>query len=175
MSMTYTISASTGGTFAFGGLAMAIHEMDDGHSRSLPQGPCKDIACDNGPHFIDSKVTKFLEGLKIKRIASSPYHPTSNGQAESTNKVIIQDLKKKLEDAKGKWPDDLLGVLWAYRTTAKLRMGETPFSLVYGSEALMLVEVGEPTLRFSRANKEKNNEVFLVKLDLLEEHWKCKI
>ncbi|XP_070052106.1 uncharacterized protein [Nicotiana tomentosiformis] len=171
MSMTCTISASTGGTFAFGGLAMAIHEIEDGHSRSLPQGPCKDIACGNGPHFIDSKVTKFLEGLKIKRIASSPYHPTSNGQAESTNKVIIQDLKKKLEDAKGKWPDDLLGVLWAYRTTAKLRTGETPFSLVYGSEALMLVEVGEPTLRFSRANKEKNNEVFLVKLDLLEEHW----
>ncbi|XP_070039750.1 uncharacterized protein [Nicotiana tomentosiformis] len=91
--------------------------------------------------------------------------------AESTNKVIIKDLKKKLKDAKGKWPDDLLGVLWAYRTTAKSRTGETPFSLMYGSEALMPVEVGEPTLRFSRANKEKNNEAFLVKLDLLEEHW----
>ncbi|XP_070039650.1 uncharacterized protein [Nicotiana tomentosiformis] len=40
------------------------------------------------------------EGLKIKRITSSPYHPCTSGQAESTNKVIIQNLKKKLEDAK---------------------------------------------------------------------------
>nr|XP_018623713.1 uncharacterized protein LOC108943786 [Nicotiana tomentosiformis] len=109
----------------------------------------KEIACDNRPQFIGSKVTKFLEGLKIKRITSSPYHPSANVRAESTNKVIIQNLKKKLEDAKGKWPDELSGVLWAYRTMTKSSTRETPFSIVYGSEALILVEVGEPTLRFS--------------------------
>ncbi|XP_070041096.1 uncharacterized protein [Nicotiana tomentosiformis] len=49
-------------------------------------------------------------------------------------------------------------------------MGETPFSLVYGLEALILVEVGELTLRFSRANEKNNNEALLVKLDFLEEH-----
>ncbi|XP_033516006.1 uncharacterized protein [Nicotiana tomentosiformis] len=117
-----------------------------------------------------SKVTKFLEGLKIKRIASSPYHPSANGQAESTKKVIIQHLKKKLEDAKCKWPDELSGVLWAYRTTTRSSTGETPFSLVYDSEALIPVEAWEPNLRFFRANKETNNEVLLVKLDFLEEH-----
>ncbi|XP_070036778.1 uncharacterized protein [Nicotiana tomentosiformis] len=62
----------------------------------------KDIACDNRPLFIGAKVTKFLKDLKIKRITSSPYHPSANGQAESTNKVIIQNLKKRLEAAKGK-------------------------------------------------------------------------
>ncbi|XP_070035479.1 uncharacterized protein [Nicotiana tomentosiformis] len=57
----------------------------------------KEIACDNGPQFIGAKVTKFFEDLKIKRITSSPYHPSANGQAESTNKVIIQNLKKSVE------------------------------------------------------------------------------
>ncbi|XP_070057682.1 uncharacterized protein [Nicotiana tomentosiformis] len=48
-------------------------------------------------------------------------------------------------------------------------MGETSFSLVYGAEALILVEVGEPTLRYFRANEEANNEAMLVNLELLDE------
>ncbi|XP_019227508.1 PREDICTED: protein NYNRIN-like [Nicotiana attenuata] len=114
----------------------------------------KEIAFGNGPQFIGSKVTKFLEDLKIKRITSSPYYPSANEQAESTYKVIIQNLKIWLEVAKGKWPKELPGVLWAYRMTAKSSRGETPFSLVYNAEALILVEIGEPNLRYFRADEE---------------------
>ncbi|XP_075076733.1 uncharacterized protein LOC142163357 [Nicotiana tabacum] len=126
----------------------------------------KEIAYENGSPFIGSKVTKFLEDVKIKRI----YHSSANRQAESTNKVIIQNLKKKIETAKGKWPEEQQGVLWAYRTTAKLSTEETPFSLVYGTEDLILVKLWEPTLMFSRSNKEANNEAILVRMDLLYEH-----
>ncbi|XP_070047481.1 uncharacterized protein [Nicotiana tomentosiformis] len=126
-----------------------------------------EIVCDNGPQFIDSK--EFLEDLKIKRTTYSPYHPSANGQEESIKKVIIQNLKERLEAAKGKWPEELLGVPWAYRTTAKSSMRETPFSFVYGAEALIPVEVGEPTLRYFQANEESNNEVMLINLELLEE------
>ncbi|XP_070050227.1 uncharacterized protein [Nicotiana tomentosiformis] len=49
-------------------------------------------------------------------------------------------------------------------------MGETPFLLVYDVEALILVVIGESTIRYSRANKKANNEALLIKLDLLEEH-----
>ncbi|XP_070057509.1 uncharacterized protein [Nicotiana tomentosiformis] len=51
----------------------------------------------------------------------------------------------------------------------KLSTGETHFSLVYGAEALIPVEVGEPTLRFSQTDEEANNEALLVKLELLDE------
>ncbi|XP_070009779.1 uncharacterized protein LOC142164564 [Nicotiana tabacum] len=122
----------------------------------------KEIACDNMPQFIGAKVTKFLGYLKIKRIKSSPYHPSVNSQAESTNKVIM-------EETKGKWPEGLPGVLWAYRTMAKSSTGETPISLVYEAEALIPVKVGEPTLRYFQADKEANNEPMLVKLELLDE------
>nr|XP_033510340.1 uncharacterized protein LOC117275088 [Nicotiana tomentosiformis] len=89
----------------------------------------KEIACGNGPQFIGSKVTKFLEDLKIKIITSSPYHLSSNWKAESTNKVIIQNFKKRLEETNGKWPEELPIVLWASWTTTKSSTGETPFSL----------------------------------------------
>ncbi|XP_075087524.1 uncharacterized protein LOC142169551 [Nicotiana tabacum] len=129
----------------------------------------KEVACDNRPQFIGATIMKFLEDLKIKRIKASPYHPSANGQAKSTNKVTIQNLKKRLEAAKGKWPQELPGVLWAYQTEAKSSTGETPFSLVYGAAALIRVEVGEPTLRYFRSNKEANNEAMLVNLELLDE------
>ncbi|XP_070013175.1 uncharacterized protein [Nicotiana sylvestris] len=62
-----------------------------------------EITCENGKQFIGSKVTKFLEDHKIKRILSTLYHQSANGQAESTNKTIIRNLEKRLDDAKGKW------------------------------------------------------------------------
>ncbi|XP_070057444.1 uncharacterized protein [Nicotiana tomentosiformis] len=52
---------------------------------------------------------------------------------------------------------------------AKASTGETPFSLMYGTEALISVEVGEPTLRYFQADEESNNEVMLVNLELLDE------
>ncbi|XP_075091506.1 uncharacterized protein LOC142171713 [Nicotiana tabacum] len=91
----------------------------------------------------------------------------ANGQAESTNKIIINNLKKRLEKSKGNWPEELLGVLWAYRTTTKTATGETPFLLVY--EALIPVEIGEPSTRFTLAMEESNDEELRTNLDLLEQ------
>ena len=40
-----------------------------------------------------------------------PAYPQGNGQAEATNKVIVSELKKMLDNAKGKWVDELPHVL----------------------------------------------------------------
>nr|XP_016496392.1 PREDICTED: uncharacterized protein LOC107815338 [Nicotiana tabacum] len=109
----------------------------------------KEIRCDNGPQFTGKKMIEFFEKWRIKRILSMPYHPAGNGQAESSNKTILNILNKKLEDAKGLWSELLPEVLWAYRTTPKTSTGEMPYSLVYGTDAMIHVEVGEPSLRYS--------------------------
>ncbi|XP_070003365.1 uncharacterized protein [Nicotiana sylvestris] len=127
------------------------------------------IVCDNWKQFIGSKVAKFLEDHKIKRILSTPYHPSRNGQAESTNKTMIQNLKKRLIDVKGKWKEILPEVLWAYRTNSKSSTRATPFSLVYGAEALIVVEVREPSIRFRYATKELNDKAINMSLELLDE------
>ncbi|XP_070017966.1 uncharacterized protein [Nicotiana sylvestris] len=48
-------------------------------------------------------------------------------------------------------------------------MGETPFSLVYGVEALIPVEIGEPSMRYTQVTEESNEEEMRVNLDFLEE------
>ncbi|KAD7477254.1 hypothetical protein E3N88_00390 [Mikania micrantha] len=64
-------------------------------------------------------TTNFCESWGIKMITSTPVHPQANGQAESSNKIIINSLKKKLGSKKGKWAEELPFVLWADRTTIK--------------------------------------------------------
>ena len=53
----------------------------------------------------------------------------------------MNGLKKRLDGAKGKWAKELPNVLWAYRTTPRRSTGETLFSLTYGAEAVIPVEV----------------------------------
>ncbi|XP_008222401.1 PREDICTED: uncharacterized protein LOC103322272 [Prunus mume] len=96
-------------------------------------------------------------------------HPHSNGQVEAVNKIIKKTLKTKLDKAKGCWPELLPEVLWAYRTTFRTSTGETPFSLSFGTEAVALVEIGQPTYRTSIYEAEANNEQLALNLDFIDE------
>ncbi|XP_015950200.1 uncharacterized protein LOC107475065 [Arachis duranensis] len=103
------------------------------------------VISDNGTQFADKKFREFLEGLRISHRFSSVEHPQTNGQMESANKIIVKALKKRLDEAKGLWADELGSVLWSYRTTSQMTTGETPFRLTYGVEAVIPVEIGDPS------------------------------
>ncbi|GJZ98862.1 hypothetical protein Tco_0671315 [Tanacetum coccineum] len=47
--------------------------------------------------------------------------------------------------------------------------GETPFSLTYGTEAVIPVEIGMPTHRTSSLNEKTNDQELRLNLDLLDE------
>ncbi|GJX54899.1 hypothetical protein Tco_0284796 [Tanacetum coccineum] len=47
--------------------------------------------------------------------------------------------------------------------------GETPFSLTYGTEAVIPAEIGMPTLRTAEIDQASNNEALGINLDLIEE------
>ena len=59
-------------------------------------------------------------------------------------------LKKRLDDAKGKWVDELPHVLWAYRITPQRSTRETPFSMTYRAKVVIPLESGFPTLRIDQ-------------------------
>jgi len=67
--------------------------------------------------MIDSSLIEsfnfFYEDLCIKSITSSVEHPQSNGQTEAANKVILNELKKRLDTGKGRWTEEMIEVLWA--------------------------------------------------------------
>ena len=99
------------------------------------------LVSDNGRQFDNTPFRDFCEQLGIKNHYSLPSHPQADGQAEVANRSLLKIIKTQLEGAKGVWPDELQGVLWAYRTTMRTPIGETPFKLAYESDAVILAEV----------------------------------
>jgi len=127
------------------------------------------IITDNGTQFESEEFRDFCEQFKIRKSFSAVAHPQANGQVEAVNKIIKSTIKKQLENAKSGWVDKLPFALWAYRTTHKTATGHTPFSLAYGSEAMIPVELEVPTHRRIHFNQEQNEWLLLEALDQLDE------
>ena len=45
------------------------------------------------------------------------------------------------------WSEKLPFALWAYQTSFRTSIGDTPYSLVYGIEAVLLIEIEMGSLR----------------------------
>ena len=128
-----------------------------------------EIICDNGSQFISKRTTDFCTAWGIKMITSTPIYPQANGQAESSNKIIVNNLKKRLDEKKGKWAEELPFVLWADRTTAKTATCQTPYALVFGTEAVIPTEVVIPTARYLLQDPQTNNRILAEDLDTIDE------
>nr|KYP75999.1 Gypsy retrotransposon integrase-like protein 1 [Cajanus cajan] len=87
------------------------------------------LVIDNGRQFIAQGFENFLRELDIKHLSTSVEHPQTNG------KVILRELKKRLGNAKGQWPDELPSILWAYHCTPQSTTQEMPYRLTYGTES----------------------------------------
>ena len=127
------------------------------------------LISNNGLQFDSKMFRKYCGELGITNRYSTPTYPQGNGQAEAVNKVIVSGLKKRLDDAKGKWVEELPHVLLAYKTTPHRSIGETHFSMTYGAEAIIPLETGFPTTRTSSFNPKDNDEQLTRNLDLIKE------
>ncbi|GJZ01722.1 reverse transcriptase domain-containing protein [Tanacetum coccineum] len=65
--------------------------------------------------------------------------------------------------------EEVSHVLWAHRTMIQTSNGDTPFSLTYGTEAVIPTEIGMPTFRTAEVDVTKNDEALEINLELLEE------
>jgi len=84
-------------------------------------------------------VEGLVEEYKIKHRKYTPYHPHTNGQVESTNKVIEGILTKIMHQHRRDWAEKLPEALWAYRTIWRDTTEHTPYQLVYGKQVLFLI------------------------------------
>ena len=127
------------------------------------------IIADNGPQFDSIAFRNFCSELNIRNSYSTPHYPQSNGQAETTNKTLITALKKRLEQAKRKWVEELPSILWAYRTTPGRPIGNTSFALAYGIDAVIPTEIELPTIRTEAGRQDDANAELGRNLDWADE------
>nr|KYP37686.1 Gypsy retrotransposon integrase-like protein 1 [Cajanus cajan] len=123
------------------------------------------VAVDHFTKWIEAEALATITANNIQKF----FWKNSNGQAEAANKVILKKLKRRLGQAKGTWPDQLPEILWAYRCTPQSSTKETPFRLTYGTDAMIPVEVGEPSLKRTQFDEDSNRETLNVQMDLVDE------
>ncbi|XP_050374716.1 uncharacterized protein LOC126792303 [Argentina anserina] len=163
----------------------------DYHSKWIEAAPLAAITTKKVPHFLQRNIfyshgtpesitdnaTQFNNDLLITWCKErgttlkfdSVAHPKTNGQVEAANKLTKGILRKKLDGAKGFWPEKLDEALWAIRTTPIEAIGETSFCLMYGTEAVLLIEMIQPIQRVILFEPETNSENMQLDKDLLEE------
>ncbi|KAG9447196.1 hypothetical protein H6P81_013324 [Aristolochia fimbriata] len=130
------------------------------------------IVTDNGTPFRNRVMDCFCEKFCIQQRMSSAYNPAANGLAEAFNKTLCKILKKTVGTHKRSWDEKLPEALWAYRTTARTPTQSTQYLLVYGSEAVLPLEVQLPSLRIAvreGLTTEECAQLRLAELESLDE------
>jgi transposase InsO family protein len=99
------------------------------------------IITDLGSNFNNHQLWEYCGNNRIDIRYVSVAHPQANGQVERANGMVLDALKKRLHDAAnskgGKWIKELPNALWG----PSKRTGQSPYFLVYGSEAILPTDV----------------------------------
>ena len=104
-----------------------------------------ELISDIGVHF-RGEVDTLLHRYGIQHHSSSAYKPQTNGAVEVANKNIKRILRKMVETSRD-WSKKLPFALWAYRTSFRTSTRAIFYSLVYGMEAVLPIEIEMGSLR----------------------------
>nr|GEW20822.1 reverse transcriptase domain-containing protein [Tanacetum cinerariifolium] len=128
-----------------------------------------EIISDNEKQLCDNPFKDWCAKLNTTQHFASVKHPQTNGLVERANRSLGEGIKARLDKHKGRWVEELSHVLWAHRTKIKVSTGDTPFSLVYGTEAVIPSEIEMPTICTVEVNVVTKDDERRIDLDLLEE------
>ena len=100
-------------------------------------------------------------------------HPRANGQVERINGLIIDGLKNRIFDStskkRGKWLAELPMIIWGLHTQPSKATGQTPFFLVYGSEAILPADIMWKSPRLEMYDTAEADGSRQIELDSLDE------
>ncbi|RVW87080.1 Retrovirus-related Pol polyprotein from transposon 17.6 [Vitis vinifera] len=123
-----------------------------------------ELISDRGAHF-RAEVDTLLQEYGIRHHRSSAYRPQTNGAVEAANKNIKRILRKMVETSRD-WSEKLPFALWAPHLFSH-STGATPYSLVYGMEAVLPVETEMGSLRVALEQQISETEWAQARFDQL--------
>ncbi|GKG02270.1 reverse transcriptase domain-containing protein, partial [Tanacetum coccineum] len=123
----------------------------------FPEGPGK-------VKFLIVAMDYFTKWIEAKAVAT-----ISGTQVKKANRSLGEGIKARLGEGNNNWLEELPHVLWAHRTMIKSSNDDTPFSLTYGTEAVVPAEIGMPTYRTAAVDAAHNEDELRLNLDLTKE------
>jgi hypothetical protein len=130
-------------------------------------GVPKAIIVDNEKQFDAEAFKEFCAQIGTKIHFASVRHPESNGLVERANGIIMTGIMKLIfNQPRGKWPDELIKVVWSHNTTMSRSTGFTPFKLLFGDEAITPEEAKAGSIRAVASAEDEAD--YSVEKDALE-------
>ncbi|XP_055960921.1 uncharacterized protein LOC126674900 [Mercurialis annua] len=130
------------------------------------------IITDNGKEFSNKAMDTLCVEFKFEQYNSFVYNAPANGLAKAFNKTLCSLLKKNVSRTKRDWHERPGEALCAYRITHRTATGATPYSLVYGTKAVVPLECQVPSLRIAiqeGLSSDENARLRLKELEALDE------
>ncbi|GKV29594.1 hypothetical protein SLEP1_g38503 [Rubroshorea leprosula] len=109
--------------------------------------------------------------MGFRLLTSTSHYAQANGQAEVSNRIVINLLEKMVDDNPRRWHELLSNTIWAYRTSQRSSTKVTPFSLTYGHDAVLPMELSTRSLRIviqHGLTSGEYNEAMILELEDLE-------
>lgn len=75
------------------------------------------------------------------------------------------------DEVKCRWVEELPSILWVYHSTSQTLTNKTLFSLAFGTEVVILIEIGLLTMWIEYFNESSNLGQSRANLDLLKKIW----
>jgi hypothetical protein len=130
-------------------------------------GVPKAITVDNGTQFDAETFKDFCDQIDTKIHFASVRHPESNELVERANGITMTGIMKLIfNQPRGKWPDELVNVVWSHNTTISRSTGFTPFKLLFGDEAITPEEAKAGSIRTIASVEDEAN--YSVAKDTIE-------
>jgi hypothetical protein len=108
----------------------------------------KAITVDNGTQFDAETFKDFCDQIGTNIHFASVRHPESNIVVERANGIIMTGIMKLIFNLpRGKWPHELIKVVWSHNTTISRSTGFTLFKLLFGDEAITPEEANAGSIR----------------------------
>ncbi|KAH9275222.1 hypothetical protein BASA83_002453 [Batrachochytrium salamandrivorans] len=90
------------------------------------------IISDRGKSFLAEGIDLFERENKIRHLATTPYHPQTNGMVERMHAMLGHGLTTLVHGKRDRWDEYLPQVLLALRTRTHAVTGFSPFFLLFG-------------------------------------------
>jgi transposase InsO family protein len=119
-------------------------------------GVPKAITVDNGTQFDAETFKDFYDQIGTKIHFASIRHPESNGLVERANDIIMTGIMKLIfNQPRGKWPDELIKLVWSHNTTISRSTSFTLFKLLFGDKAITLEEAKAESIRIAASAEDE--------------------
>jgi hypothetical protein len=116
------------------------------------------IITGNAASFRSKKLIDFCNQYHIILGHSTSYYPQGNGLDESSNKTMVNIIKKTMQENKNSWHNKLVFSLWADRLNTNRSIGMSPYQLVYGTEAVFPTSLGVPVMKILQEMQAEPND-----------------